>query len=76
VRWPGGDFRRDRKSAVNGIRLSLGTVPTREHLTAGLKIIADILSGSPATTRPRLNWGFHFYARRMSRAPRNRPAIL
>lgn len=44
---PAEIFAVDRKAAVNGVRLSLGTVPTREHVTAGLKIIADILSGAP-----------------------------
>lgn len=44
---PAEIFAVDRKSAVNGVRLSLGAVPSREHVTTGLKIIADILSGTP-----------------------------
>ncbi|MDD4052257.1 MAG: PLP-dependent aminotransferase family protein [candidate division Zixibacteria bacterium] len=43
---PAEIFAVDRKAAVNAVRISIGAVPSREHLKTGLTIIADILSGS------------------------------
>ncbi len=44
---PAEAFAVDHKAATAAVRLSIGSVPTREMLTAGLTILADILRGTP-----------------------------
>jgi len=47
---PGEIFAVERNQPVNGIRISLGTVPDRDTLRIGLEILAETLSGSSLPT--------------------------
>jgi DNA-binding transcriptional MocR family regulator len=46
---PSDIFAADRRTAVNAVRLSIGSVPNREFLRSGLEILAGMLAGVPRT---------------------------
>jgi len=44
---PAEAFATDHRAVAAAIRLSVGSVPTREQLTAGLSVLGDLLRGTP-----------------------------